>query len=222
MGCQQTNLGAGATDNLGLALINQGKLEEAEACFRRNLKPFAKTSFNLGLTLFRAQKYDEALAHFRRAVELEPEDAEYHDLLGQTQDELGSSEEAETTLRRAIELDERYAIGHYDLGVILARRKGREQEAGQAFERALELDPELHWAYYERAMLHARASEERPALQLLERAFRKGFREFGQIKEDREWDSVRQKPRFTRLLARYQKEKHASQIVALPRGKQTP
>ena len=37
MAFQWSNLGMGATGNLGLALMNQGRMEEAEACFRRNL-----------------------------------------------------------------------------------------------------------------------------------------------------------------------------------------
>jgi len=37
MAFQLSNLGLGATDNLGLALMNQGRMEEAEACFKLNL-----------------------------------------------------------------------------------------------------------------------------------------------------------------------------------------
>ena len=88
-----------------------------------------------------------------------PEDPEYHNLLGQTQDALGLVEDAEASLRKSIALDGRYAMGYYDLGVILARRSGRAQEAAQSFEYALTLDPELLWAYYGRACLHALAGQ---------------------------------------------------------------
>lgn len=168
MGFQCSNLGMGATENLGLALMNQGRMEEAEACFRLNLQLFAKTYFNLGLTLFRTKRHTEALENFRRALELESEDPEYHNLLGQTYDKLGQPTEAEQSLRRAIEIDGNYALGHYDLGVILAKREGRNQEALEAFKQALKLDPELTWAYYCIACLHAVAGEEKLALELLE------------------------------------------------------
>jgi len=216
---QGSNLGMGANENLGLALLNQGKLEEAKVCFQRNIKPFAQTSFNLGLTLFRMHRYTDAFDHFRRAVELEPEDAEYHNLLGQTYDELGQPEEAERSLRRSIELDQKDAMGHYDLGVILAKRKGRENEALAAFQQALKLDPEMLWAYYGLACLHAVAGKEGLALKLLEKALKKGFKEFDHIEKDKDWNGFRKKPRFSGLLGKYRDAEAITQMLPVSRRK---
>lgn len=199
---QQSNLGMGATGNLGLALMNQGRLEEAEACFRRNLQLFTDTYFNLGLTLFRSKRFEEALTNFQRALELNPDDPEYHNLLGQTYAELKQPDEAERSLRRAIEINPKYAMGYYDLGVILTERESRK-EAYKTFKRALKIDPDLIWAYYCIACLHAVAGEENPALEFLEKAFQKGFREFDHIEKDSDWDRLRKKPRFAKLLIRY-------------------
>ena len=218
---QGSNLGMGSTENLGLALLNQGRMEEAEACFRRNLKPFAQTSFNLGLTLFRMHRFSEAFDHFRRAVELAPEDAEYHNLLGQTYDELGQPEEAEKSLLRSIELDRNDATGHYDLAVILAKRNGREQEALAAFQQALKLDPKLLWAYYGLACLNAVAGEEGPALKLLEKALKKGFKEFDHIEKDTDWDGLRKKPKFIRLLAKFRNTETITRISPVSRRRRT-
>jgi len=218
---QGSNLGMGATENLGLALLNQGKTEEAEACFRRNLGLVASTYFNLGLTLFGTQRHEEAFDHFRRAVELDPEDAEYHNLLGQAYDELGQPEEAEKSLMRSIELDANDAMGHYDLGVILAKRKGRENEALAAFQQALKLDPEMLWAYYGLACLHAVAGKEKPALELLEKALKKGFKEFDHIEKDKDWNGLREKPKFVRLLEKYRNTETITRISPVSRGKRT-
>jgi tetratricopeptide (TPR) repeat protein len=106
-------------------------------------------------------------------------------------------------LRLAIEIDPKYAIGYYDLGVILAKRDGRREEASEAFQHALKLDSNLLWAYYATACLHAVAGKEKQALELLEKAFRKGFREFDHIKKDSDWNGFRKKPRFIRLLEKY-------------------
>lgn len=217
MGFQWSNLGMGATENLGLALMNQGRMEEAEACFRRNLQLFAKTYFNLGLTLFRTKQFGDALKNFQRALELEPKDPEYHNLLGQTYDELGHLEEAERSLCRAIEINPKYAMGYYDLGVILAKREGRRGEAFEAFQRALKIHPNLTWAYYCIACLHAVAGEEKPALELLEKSFRKGLREFDHIEKDTDWDGLRTNPKFTRLLEKYRNTETITRITPVSR-----
>ena len=200
-----SNLGMAATEDLGLALLNQGKLEEAEACLRRNLIRLVHTSFHLGLTLFRMGRYGEALEHFRRAVELAPEEAKYHNLLGQTYDQLGQATEAEQSLRRAIELDERCATGHYDLGVFLARREGRKEEALSAFEQALKNDPEMAHACYGIACLHAVNGKEKEALAMLDKALCKGFQDIAHIEADSDWDGLRANPKFTLLLRKYRK-----------------
>jgi tetratricopeptide (TPR) repeat protein len=207
MAFQWSNLGMGSTGNLGLALMNQQRMEEAEACFRRNLILIAPTYFNLGLTLFQTQRFYEALENFRRALELQPDDPEYHDLLGQTYEALGQPAEAEQALRRATELDDNYAIGHYDMGVILARREGREQEALEAFEGALKIDSEMASAYYGIACLHATSKKEEVALTFLKKALQKGFKDIAHIENDSDWNGLRNNPKFIRLLEKYREEK---------------
>ena len=70
-----------AHNNLGNALKDQGKLDEAVACYRRalELKPdFAEAHNNLGNALKDQGKLDEAIACYRRALELKPDYAEAH------------------------------------------------------------------------------------------------------------------------------------------------
>ncbi|MFH1147949.1 MAG: tetratricopeptide repeat protein [Pseudomonadota bacterium] len=206
MAFQWSNLGIGATGNLGLALMNQGQMEEAEACFRRNLGLVASDYFNLGLTLFRTQRYTEALENFRRALELEPENPEFHNLLGQTYDALGQPIEAEQSLRRAIEIDENYALGYYDLGVILAKHEGQKQEALASFEQALKIDPNIAEAYYAIACLQALMQKEGPAMAFLKKSLQKGFTDIEYMEKDSDWDGFRKNPKFIRLLEKYRKK----------------
>ena len=64
---------------------DQGKLDEAIACYRRalELKPdYAVAHNNLGNALKDQGKLDEAAACYRRALELKPDYAAAHNNLG--------------------------------------------------------------------------------------------------------------------------------------------
>ena len=71
----------------------QGKLDEAIACYRRALerKPDSvEVHGNLGNALRDKGKLDEAVACYRRALELKPDSAEGHNNLGIAFKEQGS------------------------------------------------------------------------------------------------------------------------------------
>ena len=84
--------------NLGNVLKEQGKLEDAAACYRRALElqpDYAEAYFNLGNTLQEQGKLDEAAAAYRRALERKPDYAKAHNNLGKTlQDQVKASDEA--------------------------------------------------------------------------------------------------------------------------------
>jgi superkiller protein 3 len=206
MKVQQSNLGVGATNNLGLCLSNLGRMEEAVECFERSLQVFASTYFNLGLALFRLHRYEDALANFKKAVDINPNDAEYLDLLGNAYSELGRKAEARAALERSIDVDPRYALAHYDLGTVLAPGTGEEPDrALNCFETAIGLDPSLSWAYYSAGCIHARAGRATLALQFIEKALEKGLSDFNHIRKDPDLDQLRQDSSFLELLGRYQK-----------------
>jgi len=203
METQRSNPGVGATANIGLAYMNLGKFKEAEECFLRNLKLMAPSYFNLGLVLFRQGLYERSLINFQRALELEPEDPEYLDLLGNAYSELGRLTEAEKVLRHAIAIDSKYALAHYDLGTVLATVKGKEVEALKSFKRAIAHDPGLYWGYYSIACLYALMDKKKLALRFLKKAFQKGFSNMSHLEKDSDLDSLRDDPTFGKLMDKY-------------------
>ena len=97
----------------------QGKLDEAVACYRRalELKPdYAEAHNNLGNALKDQGKLDEAVACYRRALELKPDFAEAHNNLGNALKEQGKLDEAVACYRRALELKPDFAEAHGNLG----------------------------------------------------------------------------------------------------------
>jgi predicted O-linked N-acetylglucosamine transferase (SPINDLY family) len=118
-----------AHNNLGIALLELGKLEEASVGFRRaiELKPdFAEAHANLGDALriserfeegapSRAQCLEEATISYRRAIELKPGFAEAYGNLGDALSKLGRLDEAAASFRHARELKPDYgqALAQY-------------------------------------------------------------------------------------------------------------
>lgn len=202
----RTNIGLSATENLGLAYMNLEKYAEAEACFQRNLHLVGSTYFNLGLTLHRQKKYKEALTNFKRAVELVPDDPEYWDLVGNAYLELNRLEDAREALQRAIGIDDTYVPAHYDLGVVLSRMQGREEDALKAFNRAIDPDQDYPLPYYSLACIYALKTKKKLALDFLEKAIEKGFKDWAYIEADSDLDSIRNDKRFKKIIKLKQEE----------------
>jgi len=200
---QRSNLGQGAMGNLGLCLMNQGKLEEAVACFTKIIAQAGSTFFNLGLALLRMDKPKDALKNFLTAVEISPKEPEYFNVLGQAYGEIGKVEKAESCLHKAIEIDPKYALGYYDLGVILAKQRTRDKEAKKCFKKAVELDPDMGWAHYSIACIDALEGKKREALKNLERAFEKGIEDRAHIDKDADLDSLRKDGKFQEMMKKY-------------------
>ena len=91
---------------------DQGKLDEAVACYRRALElqpDYAEAHSNLGNVLRDQGKLDEAIACCRRALELKPDFAEAHYNLGVAFKDQGKLDEAVACCRRAVELKPDFA-----------------------------------------------------------------------------------------------------------------
>ena len=196
----RSNLGREATGNLGMAYLNLGKYPEAEECFRRNLKRVDSDFFNLGMALFRQKRFEESLVMFQRAHDINPDDPEFLDLMGNAYLELNRVPEALDALKAALAADDEYALAHYDLGTLLAGIKGKEQDALKSFQRAVELDPTLCWAYYCIGGLHALKGEKKLALQYLDEALRKGFNDMKYLESDAKWEGLRNDLQFQELV----------------------
>jgi len=117
---------AEAHNNLGVSLLKQGSLEEAEKNFRQAiaLKPdYAGAHNKLGGTLLDLGKLDEAEASYRRAIECKPNYHQAHSELGNTLQEQGRLVEAEASYRQAIALNAEFSEARHNLGVLLFEGK---------------------------------------------------------------------------------------------------
>ena len=220
MRAEDTNPGLHATTNIGLSNLYQGNLKEAEACFRKNLQLTAASNFNLGLALHWQEKYDDALAYFLHAVEFNPDNAPYWDMVGNAWLELNDLENAKKAFERAIGLDPSLASAQYDLGVVFSRMNGKEAEAMKQFRQAIALDEKFPLPYYTIACLHALEGKKAEALEYLDKAVALGFMDRQHVDEDHDLDILRTDPEFLGIMEKMVAKK--PQAEAAPEEPEVP
>jgi len=129
--------------NLGVALAQQGDLDEAIAEFHQALK-IAPDSYeahvDLGGALMRQKRFIEAIDHFRRAIEIETLRINAHGALAGVLLLQGNIDEARAEFERVVEIDPRNTTARNELGQILFDQ-GKIDESTAQFEAAVAANP---------------------------------------------------------------------------------
>lgn len=133
-----------------LELHRAGRLEEAEALYRRvlQLQPEQPDALHLlGVLAFQGGRHDEAVARIRQALALRPRWAEAHNNLGLALQGQGRLEQAVTAYQQALQLNPALSDARVNLGVIFLE-EGKTAEALAAFTDAVRLTPDSADAHY--------------------------------------------------------------------------
>lgn len=137
----------------GQALYGQKMFAEAAAMFEQAL-PMAKGP-NVPVILGRladsyhkARQFDKAVDTYQKAIVAKPEDATYHNNLGNVYAEMGKTAEAAAEFQKAAALDPPQAARFYfNYGAIMYNT-GKMDEAVEAFKKATEIDANYADAFY--------------------------------------------------------------------------
>ena len=148
LACTSDNLIA--HNNLGLALLQKGAVDEAISHFQKALQinpDDAKTRNNLGNALLKKGAVDEAIVYYQKALQINPDDAEAHYNLGLALFQKGAVDEAISHFQEALEINPGYAEADNNLGGALLQ-KGSVDEAITHFQKALQINPDYAEAHY--------------------------------------------------------------------------
>ncbi|MSP86033.1 MAG: tetratricopeptide repeat protein [Methylotenera sp.] len=132
-----------------LALLNSGKLAEAEAAAKK-LAPRFPNAFILHHILGIAQgglaKFDAAVDSYSKALAIQPNTADLHFNLGIALTNLGRLDEAESHYRKTIALQAQFFEAYGNLGTLLQKR-GKLEQAISHYRKALSIneDPRGHF-----------------------------------------------------------------------------
>jgi tetratricopeptide (TPR) repeat protein len=161
-----------ARNNLGLALADQGRLDEAIQQYDQALQLNPNSAYahnNKGNALMKQGKLPEAIREFERAFRLNPNYAEACYNWGIALADGGKPDEAIQYYEKALQIKPDYADAHHNLGVILAGQ-GKLEEAIQHYEQVLQINPDDAEARYNLGGALARQGKLKEAIQNYERS----------------------------------------------------
>lgn len=168
-----------AYNNLGIAYIDRGQVNEALAAFKQAVLcangttpaqgNFARAHLRLGMMATRNNDINGALDYYTKALEIDPNIAETYGYLGIISTRLNRYDEAIAHYRRAIELDPDLAEVLINLGQVY-ELTGRREEAVTAYRQAIWLHPERPEAFNNLGRLRLDDNKLEEALNLLRQA----------------------------------------------------
>lgn len=141
LACTSDN--AEADYNLGNALLDQGRLDEAIARYQMALQinpNAADVLNNFGNALIRRNSVDEAIAQYQKALQINPDYARARLNLGNALFEKGNLDEAISHYQKALHNNPGYERARVGLGNALLK-KGRVSEAIIQYKTALQINP---------------------------------------------------------------------------------
>jgi tetratricopeptide (TPR) repeat protein len=133
---------AQAHNNLGLLLLNSGRIPEAKQRFLTALRlsDSPEAHHNLGVLLLNSQQIAEAEGHFLEALRLRPEFGRAHNSLGIVRMRQNRRAEALSCFQKAVQYDANDWMAHYNLANTYLAAGDREKAVPELRE-TLRLNP---------------------------------------------------------------------------------
>ena len=161
---------------------------------------FARAYFSHG-------EIERAAKHFERAAEIRPHDYQCPCLLIHVYRSLGGHQESLAAARTGVTLAEEELARHPEdprpahLGIAALIELGENDRARDWIARALAIDPDDPLTQYNVACGYTKLGEIEPALDLLERSLkRSGPERRAWVKQDSDFDALRNHPRYQRMI----------------------
>jgi len=139
-----TSNNALAHTNLGHALIEQGRTDEAVDHLTKavTIQPgYVKARTNLGIALAGQGRLEDAAAHFSEALARDPDNVDAHYNMGVAMIKQGNLRAAASHFSDVLRIKPDDADAHFSLGAILMA-EGKSAKAAAEFEEVLRLRPE--------------------------------------------------------------------------------
>jgi|GEM_PF-980920 len=142
---------AGAQEylKLGFSLEKQGKIEQAENCYRRAIQldsSLVQAYLRFGELLSKQGKENAAISCWYQGVSKNPQSPELNFTIGLALTAQQKWEEAREYYQKTIELQPENWQAYHNLGNALQEEQ-KWEEAARTYKKVIEINPEFSWAY---------------------------------------------------------------------------
>lgn len=171
---EQDPTNAIAYKNLGNALFNQGKLDDAIAYYQQGLalEPNdAVTYYHLGIAFHQQDKLEEAIAYYQQSLALQPNSATVLNNLGNAWQRQRKLEEAIACYQQSLTLDSNDTLTYNNLGSAL-NAQDKVEEALTCFKKGFALDPNNLETIYNLVLVYQEQRQYEKALDCCDRAIK--------------------------------------------------
>ena len=144
----------------GKRSMQSGDVEQALESFRiasEKFPQYPESVFNMGLTHFRKKEFKEAADYFNKVLEVNPEHetaltaiknvAKNYFNNGNQSYKRGDLENAISSYRNVLNVDETFYQAHYQMGVIQSKM-GDKDLAIESYQKALDVNPQFYKGYF--------------------------------------------------------------------------
>jgi tetratricopeptide (TPR) repeat protein len=195
-------------NNLGVKLLEQGKVDSAIAQFQRAIgldSKYFPARLNLAYAYERADRIEEAVAAYREAITLEPGNFYARNNLGVLYDKRGQYDLAIVELENALKIEPGNAMALKNLETAKKNQtaiKAREAQILQA-EKLAQAKPNDPQAAYSLARLYAFYGKKELAYEWLAKALKQGYKDVSYLRSDPALHGLRDEREFQLLLRPY-------------------
>jgi len=198
--------------SLGWMYLGKDSLRQAQTTFEKaqEINPhFTLILYNLGHTYRLQGNYREAIKSLQRILEMSPSDSWAHyqlgvlyHLNGDNQTSHRHFEYIKSEVEKWIRQDPEKVYNFYLLGLVLTRM-GETQLGWDMGQKALAIDSTQHFVYAQLLTLHGQTQE---AIDQLELAVQKGYRNYIAMKTHMDLHPLNNEPEFQKFLEKVLKK----------------
>ena len=168
------------------------------------LDPQASTYNERGRAWNAKKDYDQAIKDYDEAIRLDPKLVVAFINRGIAWHNKKDYDKAIKDYDEAIRLDPKYALAFHNRGATWFNKKDYDK-AIKDFDEAIRLDPKYASAFYGKACCYSLQGKSDQAIENLAKSLELGWEDFKHLEADTDLDSIRDDPRYKKLLAKYKK-----------------